>query len=389
MRVVIIGADGYLGWPLMMRLSGRGHRVMGIDSEARRSWVREFDSSSAIPITGMAERLAAWSKVAPDSMAVFQLMDCRDHDRLCELLALFGPDAIVHLGEMPSAPFSMADYGRCLETHRNNVEGTLSLLWAMRAHCPDAHLIKLGTMGEYGTPSTDIPEGWFDLEYGGRKTRALFPRSPGSFYHATKVHDSTNVEFACRAWGLRSTDIMQGVVYGTRTAEMSGDFKLQTRFDFDAVFGTVINRFVAQALIGRVLTPYGSGEQKRGFLPLRDSMDCLTIAVENPPAAAGEYRVFNQLDTSYSMLELAAEVGRVAHERTGVMPAIEKLQNPRVEASRHHYNPESKHLRDLGYKPTGDLPGQLREMFEDLAPWVGRIETYAGAIDPQVRWRTP
>jgi len=238
----------------------------------------------------MRERLKAFHERFGQALQ-FREGDLRDYAFIIECLKSFVPDAIVHLGEMPSAPYSMMDLDHCVFTTTNNLVSTLNILHAMKETCPNAHLLKLGTMGEYGTPNVDIPEGFFTIEYRGRRETLPFPRQAGSWYHQTKVHDSNNVMFACRVWGLRSTDIMQGVVFGTRTDEMGDDVRLRTRFDFDQCFGTALNRFCAQAVVGVPLSLYGRGRQRRGFLPLRDSMQCLTIALENPPID-GEYRVF-------------------------------------------------------------------------------------------------
>jgi UDP-sulfoquinovose synthase len=254
----------------------------------------------------------------------------------------------------------------------------------MRDICPEAHLLKLGTMGEYGTPDVPIPEGFFNCRYRGREDRLMFPRDPGSFYHLTKVHDTHNIRFACKVWGLRSTDIMQGVVYGTRIDAMAGNALASTRFDFDQHFGTAINRFVAQSIIGLPLTPFGEGGQTRGFLPLRDSMQCFTLAIENPPEPS-EYRTFNQFEETYSINELAHRVERIGNEY-GLKVEVRPIENPRKEAEHHFYNPEHQHLLDLGYKPTHDMDGELRNMFEDLVPHKERIEEKKEAQFPNIRW---
>ena len=254
----------------------------------------------------------------------------------------------------------------------------------MRDVCPEAHLVKLGTMGEYGTPNVDIPEGFFEIEYRGRKDKLPFPRQAGSWYHQTKVHDSNDIMFACRVWGLRSTDIMQGVVFGTRIDEMGEDERLFTRFDFDQCFGTAINRYCAQAVIGSPLTPYGKGHQRRGFLPLRDSMQCLTIAIENPPSR-GKYRVFNQFEEVYDLTELALKVQKVAR-KLGLEVEVRNVENPRVELEEHYYNPDHKHLLDLGYKPTHDIEAEMEIMLKDLVKYKQRIEARAHALIPDIRW---
>jgi UDP-sulfoquinovose synthase len=383
MKVLIPGIDGYLGWSLAVYLAHRGHEVAGCDAYYRRDWVAEMGSQSATPIVKMSERMAAFAENFGKSL-IFRRGDLQDYNVVKNLVRSFKPDAIVHLGEMPSAPYSMVDVEHCVFTQTNNIVGTLNILFAMRDECPDAHLVKLGTMGEYGTPNVDIPEGFFEIEYRGRTDRLAFPRQPGSWYHQTKVHDSNNITMACRIWGLRSTDIMQGVVYGTRTDEMGDDERLLTRFDFDQSFGTAINRFCAQAVVGLPITPYGKGHQKRGFLPLRDSMQCLTLAVENPPER-GDYRVFNQFEEVYDVTELAQKVQKIAGEM-GIPAEIRNLENPRFEAEAHYYNPDHQHLLDLGYQPTTDMEGELRILLADLNHNKGRIAAHAHTLIPDIRW---
>jgi len=383
MRVFIAGVDGYLGWSLAVYLTARGHEVGGCDAYLRRDWVAEVGSQSATPIRRMTERVEAFRESFSTNLQ-FRKGDLCDYNFVQNSIRAFEPEAIVHLGEMPSAPYSMMDAEHCVFTHRNNLIGTLNLLYAMRDHCPEAQLVKLGTMGEYGTPNVDIPEGFFEIEYRGRRDRLPFPRQAGSWYHQTKVHDSNNVMFACRTWGLCSTDIMQGVVFGTRIPEFGEDERLLTRFDFDQCFGTAINRFCAQAVIGRALTPYGKGHQRRGFLPLKDSMQCLTLALENPPEV-GEYRVFNQFEEVYDVTELALMVQRVGNG-IGLDVEVHNVENPRREQEEHYYNPDHRHLLDLGYQPTRDMEGEVRTMLEDLCRWKGRILAREEALTPDIRW---
>lgn len=383
MKVFIPGIDGYLGWALAQYLTARGHEVAGVDRYLRRDWVEEMGSTSALPIATMAERLEAFEARYGKPLN-FREGDLLDYAFLRDYLNEFQPDAIVHLAEMPSAPYSMIDQEHAVWTHTNNVNGSLNVLWAMREVCPDAHLVKLGTMGEYGTPNVDIPEGFFEVEFRGRKERLPFPRQPGSFYHLTKVHDTHNTMFACRIWGLRSTDIMQGVVFGTQIDEMAGDPRLLTRLDFDQCFGTAINRFCCQAVIGHPLTLYGKGGQKRGFLPLRDSMQCLTIAIENPPAK-GEYRVFNQFEECYTIEELAYKV-KEAGEAVGIEVEIANYDNPRKEMESHYYNPDRQNLIDLGYQPSHDVVAEMKIMLRDLMPHKDRIMTRRDILVPDIRW---
>lgn len=383
MRVFIAGVDGYLGWSLAMFLARRGHEVGGCDLYLRRDWVAEMGSQSATPIRRMTERLEAFKENFGRNLE-FKKGDLCDYNFVLNSFKSFQPEAVVHLGEMPSAPYSMMDVEHCRFTMTNNLVGTLHILYAMKEVSPAAHLIKLGTMGEYGTPNIDIPEGFFTIEYRGRTDTLPFPRQANSWYHQTKVHDSNNVMMACRLWGLRSTDIMQGVVFGTRIDEMGDDERLATRFDFDQCFGTAINRYCAQAVIGHPLSPYGLGHQLRGFLPLRDSMQCMTLAIENPPKE-GECRVFNQFEEVYDISELAQKVKKVA-DGMGLKVEVKNVENPRNEKERHYYNPDHKHLLDLGYKPSHDIETEMKVMLTDLMKYRDRIEARREALVPDIRW---
>src|SRR5438132_12283084 len=383
MRVLIAGIDGYLGWPLALHLVARGHEFFGIDNFARRKNVAEVGSWSATPILRIEKRLEVARNLRGLRIKFFR-GDLRKYQDAAYVLRQSRPDAIVHLGEQPSAPYSMIDCEHACYTQENNVVGTMNLLWAMKEFSPRAHLVKLGTMGEYGTPNIEIPEGFFEIEYRGRKDRLPFPRQGGSFYHLSKVHDSANIALACKIWGLMSTDIMQGVVYGTRPNGIT-DPRLQTRFDFDETFGTVINRFCAQAVIGYPLSPYGLGGQRRGFIALVDSIKCLSIAIENPPDTV-EYRVFNQLDEVYSVRELAEIVSRTS-EGLGLQVKIGTVENPRIEQENHHYNVDHDNLRKLGFQPTRSLEGELEIMLRDLVRFKDRIAAKRNVIAPKVRWR--
>jgi len=381
---MIMGMDGYLGWTLSMYMSGRGHDICGVDNFSRREHVKEMGSQSATPIMTIGERVAAYKKATGRELRFYE-GDLTHPDFTELVIEKEKPDCVVHLGEIPSAPYSMIDVQHCNYTQINNIVGTNNILFAMKKHVPACHLLKLGTMGEYGTPNVDIPEGSFDIEYRGRKDRMMFPRKPGSFYHLSKVHDTYNIEFACRIWGLRSTDIMQGVVHGVVTDDMAND-DLLTRFDFDEAFGTALNRFCAQAIIGEELTPYGNGGQTRGYIALRDSMQCLTITAENPPAE-GEYRVFNQFDECYSVNELAGHVVKVAGE-FGIDAKVRNIENPRVESEKHYYNPDRERLPALGFRPTNDIDDELRLTIPRLMKHRGRIEAVKESILPKIKWRS-
>ncbi len=383
MRIFIAGIDGYLGFPLALHLRAHGHEVAGADLLLRRQWVAEVGGISAVPIASCQERLCAWQERFGEDLD-FRVGDLTDYGFVKDFFEDFQPEAVVHLGQMPSAPYSMMDRDHCVWTQRNNVVNNLNLLWAIKEVVPEAHFVKLGTMGEYGTPNVDIPEGFFEVEFRGRVDRLPFPRQAGSWYHQSKVHDSNNTHFATRIWDLRATDIMQGVVFGITIAEMGADPRLRTRLDFDQCFGTAINRFCCQAVIGHPLTLYGLGRQKRGFLPLVDSVTCLRLALENPPEP-GEYRIFNQFENAYTIEELARLVQEAARE-IGICAQSKRYDNPRSEMEEHYYQPDRQHLLDLGYQPTRDMRAVVRAMLLDLQNHRERIEAHASLLIPDIRW---
>jgi UDP-sulfoquinovose synthase len=381
MRVLILGGDGYLGWPTALRFSARGHEVAVVDNFSRRRWVTDSGSDSLTPIGGLEQRIEAWRETSGAEIRSF-VGSVEDGDFLDGVVAETRPEVVVHYGEQPSAPYSMISRERAVETQYTNVIGNLNLLFAMRDHVPECHLVKLGTMGEYGQPNIDIEEGYIEIEHKGRKDTLPFPKLPGSLYHCSKVHDSTNIHFACRTWGLRATDLNQGVVYGIETEETAGDERLITRFDYDEIFGTVLNRFCVQAVIGHPLTVYGSGGQTRGFLNIRDTLNCIELAATNP-AEAGEFRVFNQFTEQFSVLGLA-ELVKGAAEHLGYSVEIQHCENPRVEKEQHYYNAIHTKLLDLGLEPT--LLGE--ELVESMIHIIERYKgnTIEGSIDPRTRW---
>ena len=382
MNILVLGMDGYIGWSLAMHLANRGHSVTGVDNFSRRSNVERLGSSSGIPIKDMKERLFMFAKIYRKNINFYEA-DLLDYNFLKYVISSTFPDCIIHLGQQPSAPFSMIDRQHAIYTQHNNIEGTLNVLYAIKELVPNCHLLKLGTMGEYGTPNMEIPEGFFEIEYRGRKDTLPFPRQPNSIYHLSKVHDSANIQFASRVWGVAATDVMQGIVYGTRTDEMVHD-SLFTRFDFDEAFGTVINRFCAEAVVGQPLTLYGNGNQKRGFIDLIDSVQCLTIAAENPPDK-GEYRVFNQLDEVYSLHELANEVTKVANE-IGLIVETDRIPNPRLEKEDHFYKVEHNKLKQLGFHPTRRIRESIRQILSDLLQHRGTLMQYQHVIPPKTTW---
>jgi len=396
MRVMILGMDGYLGWTLTLWLGSLGCEVSGIDNYSRRDWVMERGSHTIVPIARMTERLHAAKEVLGLDIN-FRRMDIMDRARLRGFVEEVKPEAIVHYAENPSPAYSMIDAEHAIEVQRNNVLGTLGLLFIIRDTVPETSLLKLGTMGEYGTPLTGRPlfEGMFPadavLHWDGREWSMggeLTPRDPVSFYHVSKVQDTFNIYEACKYWWLRSYDIMQGVIYGVHTDQVSADPRLRTRLDIDECFGTVINRFVAQAVIGFPLTIYGAGEQIRAFIALEDAMQCMTRLICSPPEP-GQYAVVNQMSGYYSIGELAETVAKIGRKYFDLPVKIQRVENPRVEADRHPFEPIYEKLpKEFGFEPRVSPEEAVYRMFELLTrPEIKeRIEQKKHLILPQTWW---
>jgi UDP-sulfoquinovose synthase len=382
MKIAVLGGDGYCGWASAVYLSRKGHTVAVADNFVRRQWDHELGAQTLTPIRPLAERLTVWQQLTGNVIESY-VGDITDYDFLTSMVKTFEPDAIVHFAEQRSAPYSMIDRKHAVFTQVNNVVGTLNALYAIRELAPDCHLVKLGTMGEYGTPNIDIEEGYIEIEHNGRKDVLPFPKQPGSFYHLSKVHDSHNVAFTCRAWGIRATDLNQGVVYGTLTDEVTMDEALINRFDYDEVFGTVLNRFCAQAALGYPLTVYGKGGQTRGFLDIRDTVRCIEIACLNP-AKPGEFRVFNQFTEQFNVLELAQMVQESGKE-LGLQVQIDHLPDPRVEAESHYYNAKHSSLLKLGLQPHLLSNSLLDSLIHVAVRYRDRID--ASQFLPTVNWR--
>jgi UDP-sulfoquinovose synthase len=382
MRILILGGDGYLGWPTAMRFSARGHEVSVVDNFSRRRWHHEQSTDSLTPIRPLGERVDAWREVSGKEIVPF-VGNIEDGEFLDRVVGEVVPEAVVHYGEQPSAPYSMISRRHAVETQYTNVIGTLNLLFSLRDRCPSCHLVKLGTMGEYGTPNIDIEEGFIEIHHKGRSDVLPFPKLPGSLYHLSKVHDSHNIHFACRIWGLRATDLNQGVVYGIETDETALDDRLVTRFDYDELFGTALNRFCLQAVIGHPLTVYGKGGQTRGFLNIRDTLQCVELAVTNP-APQGEFRVFNQFTEQFTVAELA-ELVRETGESVGYQVEIQSFPNPRVELEDHYYNATNTKLLDLGLKPHFLGEELVQSMLKTIERHKDRV--IDRAIAPRTQWK--
>ena len=373
MRVMILGIDGYLGWALALWLGSLGCKVSGVDNYNRRNWVKERGAHTIVPIARMNERLRAAKEVLGIDINFRQIDIYTQRQRLKEFIEEVKPESIVHYAEFPSAPFSMIDVEYAIETQRNNVLGTLALLFAMRDVAPESALLKLGTMGEYGAPLTGRPlfEGIFPadaiLQWDGREWSLggeLTPRDPVSFYHVSKVQDTFNVYEACKYWWLRSYDIMQGVIFGVHTDQVAADPRLRTRLDIDEWFGTIINRFVAQAVTGIPLTLYGLGKQIRGFIALRDAMECMTRLICAPPEP-GQYAVVNQVSGIYSARQLAYTVAKIGKEHFNLPVQIQRVENPRVEADEHPFEAIYEKLpKRYGFEPKATVEDEITRMFE-------------------------
>jgi UDP-sulfoquinovose synthase len=365
-----------------MSLSAHGHDVAVADNYLRRQMVTESGSDSLTPILNLPQRAQAWKEVSGRTIDV-HLIDLRDFEQVNHLMRDFRPDAVVHYGQIPSAPYSMKDRHHAVFTQLNNIENNLNVIFAIVENDLDTHLIKLGTMGEYGCPNIDIEEGFIEIEHNGRTDTLPFPKMPHSWYHASKVADSTNIHFASRVYGLRATDLNQGVVYGVHTEQTLLDDRLLTRFDYDEAFGTALNRFCVQAVIGHPLTVYGTGGQTRGFLNIRDTVACVELALLNP-AEPGEMRVYNQFTESFSIRDLAVEVQQAGKE-LGLDVEIREIENPRTEAQEHYYNPTHTKLLDLGLQPTLLSEDLVTATLSTLMEYQDRA--IPEAIAPRTRWR--
>lgn len=382
MRILILGGDGYLGWPQSLYLSSKGYDVTIFDNLSRRHFDLERGFNSLNPIQMLHARVAAWKEVSGREIRLC-IGDTMDYDALSAIVRDVQPHAVVHFAEQRSAPYSMIDRKHAVFTQTNNVIGTLNVLYALKEFAPDCHLVKLGTMGEYGTPNIDIEEGFIEIHHKGRSDILPYPKQPGSFYHLSKTHDSHNIMFCCKIWGLRATDLNQGIVYGFETDETALDARLATRFDYDQIYGTALNRFCVQAAVGYPLSVYGKGEQIRGYINLRDTIRCIELAITSP-SQEGEYRVFNQITEQFSLVELAEMVVRQSNH-CGLEAQIKHLPNPRVEAEQHYYNATHTRLIELGLEPHLLNETVLASQIELAIKHHERIDKEL--IMPTINWR--
>ncbi|CAI5535743.1 unnamed protein product [Closterium sp. Naga37s-1] len=381
-RVMVIGGDGYCGWATALHLSEQGYDVSIVDNLSRRLFDEQLGSQTLTPIASIHDRVRRWREITGKTIALY-IGDVCDFEFLADAFQTFEPTAVVHFGEQRSAPYSMIDRNRAVFTQHNNVIGTINVMFAIKEFAPECHLVKLGTMGEYGTPNIDIEEGFITITHNGRTDTLPYPKQASSFYHLSKVHDSHNIAFACKAWNMRATDLNQGVVYGVATPETEKDVMLINRLDYDGVFGTALNRFVVQAAVGHPLTIYGKGGQTRGYLDIRDTVRCVELAISNP-AKLGEFRVFNQFTEQFSVRDLARLV-TAAGEKMGIEVKSINVPNPRVEAEEHYYNAKRTKLLELGLQPHFLGDALLDSLLNFAVIYKERVD--ANQIMPAVSWK--
>ena len=381
MRILVLGGDGYLGWPTAMHLAARRHEVLAVDNYLRRTLAQQTRSEALMANPNLNVRAELFQAASGHHIQV-EIGDCADFRFLEDLVARFSPEAIIHYAEQPSAPYSMMGFPEAQLTLNNNLNATFNVIWAVLERAPQCHIVKLGTMGEYGTPNIDIEEGWIQIEHQGRKDKFLYPRQAGSLYHTTKVLDTDLLWFYVRTHGLRVTDLMQGPVYGLSSEGADLDERLLPNFHYDDIFGTLVNRFLVQAVAGIPLTVYGKGEQVRGYLNLKDTLQCVTLAVEKP-AASGELRILNQFIELFSVNQLAERVQRVGRQM-GFDVQIRAIPNPRKEKEEHYYNPVHQGLLELGLQPHYMTDEVLAQMLAQVARYKDGIDRTK--IMPRVRW---
>ena len=381
MRILILGGDGYLGWPTAMHFANKGYEVMIADNYLRRTIAQDTHSEALIEGSDMGTRCTLFFSLFGKKIA-WKELDLAIPENMFALFKAFMPNVVVHYAEQPSAPYSMMNFKAAQKTLNNNLNVTFNVIWAVKDICPECHIIKLGTMGEYGTPNIDIEEGWIEIEHKGRRDKFLYPRQGGSLYHTTKVLDTDLLWFYIRTYGVRVTDLMQGPVYGLMTNESLADNRLLPNLHYDDIFGTVINRFLVQVIAGIPLTVYGKGNQIRGYLNIKDTLQCIELATLNPPQA-GQLRILNQLTETFSVLQISEIICRVG-KHMGFDASIRPIVNPRQEAEEHYYNPQYSGLLELGLQPTYLTDDVVAEMLKKINEFKNHIDIQK--IMPRVRW---
>lgn len=394
MHILILGGDGYLGWPTAMYFSSRGYDVTVVDNYLRRNACTELDVGMLYQVPTLIERAKIWYELTGKEIKVV----IGDLVQPEVMRGLFNgnveyswsinkectgvPDTVIHYAEQPSAPFSLINYKYANLTLSNNLLVTNNLMFSLRDYTRETHVIHVGTMGEYGTPNIDIEEGWLEIEHKGRKDKFLFPRQASSLYHTTKIMDTDLMWFAVRMWDLRITDLMQGPVYGVETEDSKIDDRLKTLFNYDEIFGTIVNRFVTQAVIGYPLTVYGKGGQTRGYLNINDTLQCVHMS-EKTPAEKGELRIYNQIMETLSVNQLAEITCRVG-KALGYEVEVKSIDNPRREAEEHYYNPTYQGLIEIGVVPHYLTDEVMANMFKVVERYKENIRK--DVIFKGIRW---
>ncbi len=382
MKIIIFGADGYLGWPTAMKFASDGYDIIAVDNYLRRKIAKDTQSEALIDNPTLEERANNYKSISGKNIKV-EIGDCANYEFVKNLFKTYKPDAVIHYAEQPSAPYSMIGYKESFLTLRNNLDTTLNIIFGVIEESPDCHIVKLGTMGEYGTPNIDIEEGWIEIEHNKRKDKFLFPRQAGSLYHTTKIMDTDLLWFYVRAHGIKVTDLMQGPVYGISIPEAKTSDDLLPNFHYDDIFGTVLNRFLVQAVAGVPLTVYGEGGQTRGYLNINDTIACVKLSIENPPNNA-DLRIFNQFTETFSVNDLANKIKNVG-DGLDLNVEIKNYPNPRKELEEHYYNPKHTGLIKLGLNPIYLTDELIREMLGMVLKYKDKIDE--SKILPRVKWK--
>lgn len=382
----MLGCDGYIGNALTQRLLAKGHKVIGVDNFLRRRWVAyDMNSFSAIPMKPMNEKEDLFRQLG--EFEFYNADISEDHDVVSMIMSKYKPETLINLAHIPSGPYSQISRKHAEITIKNNILGTNNILWAIRELSPDTHYITIGTTGEYDHYSNiDIEEGYIKINHKGRQSNEMiYPRRPGSIYHTSKTSSTYFIDFLARIWGLRCTDVQQAIVFGLYTDDIDKT-KVYSRFDSDEAAGTVLNRFIVQALIDVPLTIYGEGKHQRGFLSLNDSVQALEIAVNNP-AEAGKVQTWNQLSEWHSMNAIANFVKKVVEEE-GDKVTTQYIETPRKEhTGEHYYKYITQKLSDLGYKPTRTIEEEIKYVYNLLKPRREELRKLERVVMPKITWR--